>query len=237
MPTPLIFRAFGGMLPKISRRLLPDQASAATQNFKVQSGELRPMCGSYVIYEPGKPMPPLAIYRARHQGAAGWFSWPYDVDVVRAPLSSEAESRFCWTGDGEPRFARFSDAVAGNDDDYPKNFFALGIPAPTTKPTVTPSGGSGSNVTRFYCYTFFSQFGEESGISPISDETINKIDATWAVSGMDAFPANSGTGTAAFASGQTTFTNAASAPTWLRVGDQVVHRWECDSGESTLHKT
>lgn len=222
MPTALIFRAFGGMLPKVSSRLLPDQAARIAQNVKLQSGELRPMNAPYVVYEPGKPMPPLAVYLARNVEAKAWFSWPFDVDVVRAPLPVEAESRFYWTGDGEPRMARFTDAVSGNDDDYPKNFFALGIPAPSTKPAVSPSGGSGSTVTRFYLQTFFSQLGEESGISTISDATVGKVDDTWAVTNLTAFPTNSGTGTAAYSSGQTTFTNAASAAHWLRVGDPVV---------------
>lgn len=223
MPTPLIFRAFGGMLPKVSSRLLPENAAKQAQNVKLQSGELRPINGPRVEYLPEKTMPPLTIYRARNGlSAYGWFSWPFDVDVVRAPLSVEVESRFYWTGDGEPRFARYSDAVSGGGDDYPYAFFALGIPAPTAKPAVSPSGGTGSNVTRFYCYTFFSQFGEESAPSPLSDETVGKIDASWSLSGMGAFPTSGNSGTAVYAAGETTFTNAASAPSWLRVGDQIV---------------
>lgn len=223
MPTPLIFRAFSGMLPKISSRLLPDNAARQAQNVKLQSGELRPINGPRLAYLPDKTMPPLTIFRARNGAIAyGWFSWPFDVDVVRAPLSVEVESRFYWTGDGEPRFARYSDAVSGGGDNYPYAYFALGIPTPTAKPGVAPSGGTGSNVTRFYCYTFFSRFGEESAPSPLSDETVGKIDATWAISGMTAFPTNGNSGTAAFSAGYTTFTNSASAPTWLRVGDQIV---------------
>jgi hypothetical protein len=49
-----------------------------------------------------------------------------------------------------------------------------------------------------------------------------KVDGTWSISAMDDVPTSSGTGTAAYASGSTTFTNAASAPHWLRVGDEVV---------------
>lgn len=223
MATPLIFRAFGGMLPKISPRLLPETAAYSAQNVKLQSGELRPINGPRLTYLPDKTMPPQTIYRARNGTVAyGWFSWPTDVDVVRAPLSIEVESRFYWTGDGEPRFARYSDAVSGGGDNYPYAFFALGIPTPTVKPSVAPTGGTGSNVTRFYCYTFFSQFGEESAPSPLSDETINKIDATWAISGMVAFPTSGNSGTAVFSAGETTFTNSASAPTWLRVGDEIV---------------
>lgn len=223
MPTPLIFRAFGGMLPKVSARLLPDNAAVVAQNVKLQSGELRPVNAPRLAYLPDKAMPPKSIYRARNGlSSYGWFSWPFDVDVVRAPLSVEVESRFYWTGDGEPRFARFSDAVSGGGDDYPHGCFSLGIPEPTVKPTVSQSGGTGSNVTRFYCYTFFSRFGEESAPSPLSDETVGKIDATWTISGMVDFPTNGNAGTAVFSAGQTTFTNAASAPTWLRVGDTVV---------------
>ena len=74
----------------------------------------------------------------------------------------------------------------------PASFRALGIPAPLIKPTVGHSGGTGSAVSRSYVYTFMSDWNEESGPSPASDLNAGKIDDTWAISGMDAAPPNTG---------------------------------------------
>lgn len=213
---------FGGVSPRTGKRYLPDSGAVAAANVKMQSGELRPLREPGFVILPTKTMPPLAIFRARYGSLSAWMTWPYDVDVVRGPFPSEAESRFYWTGDGEPRYGKYTDVVAGGGNDYPHTFYALGVPNPVTAPTVTPSGGTSTNVTRVYCYTFYSQYGEESGPSAISAATTGRIDATWAITAMDAFPVSSGTGTAAFGAGVTTFTNAAAAAHWLRVGDQVV---------------
>lgn len=210
------------MIPKLKVRQLPDDAARSATNTKLTSGELVPYRKPKSASVPSKPKPLLAIYSAPYGTNLAWLTWPFDVDVVRMPLFSEVEPRFAWTGDGEPRWATYGMATSGGGNDYPKTFFALGIPKPTSAPTVTPTGGSGSNVTRFYCYTFFSQHGEESAPSPVSDDTTGKVDGSWAIAGMAAFPTSSGTGTASYAAGETTFTNGASAPTWLRVGDQVV---------------
>jgi hypothetical protein len=214
---------FGGMLPKIGNRLLPDFNATVASNLKLQSGEIRPLRAPLLIAQPNKPMPPLAIYLARNGlSQQAWFTWPFDVDIVRAPLSIEVESRYYWTGDGAPKYSTYSQAVAGGGDNYPAQAFDLGIPTPKTKPTVGHSGGVGATSTRFYVYTYFSELGEESAPSPVSDIITGKVDGTWAITAMDEFPLNSGTGSAAFLAGFTTFTNSASARHWLRVGDSVV---------------
>lgn len=213
---------FQGMVPQMAPRTLPDTNAQIASNVKLTSSELRPLRGLFTVAEPSKPIPASAVYLARYNDSQAWMTWPYDVDVVRAPLPAEAESRFYWTGDGEPRFGRFSDVISGGGNDYPHSYFALGIPAPTFKSVVTPSGGVGSTVDRFYVTTFFSQFGEESAPSPVSAVASGKVDGTWSVTGSTTLPANSGTGTASHAGGVTTFTNGSSVAHWLRAGDEVV---------------
>lgn len=221
MPT-VRLAAFGGMQPRTSPRLLPDNGAISAENCKIQSGVLVPLYQPRHVYAPSKPMPPKAIYRARNGESAGWLTWPIDVDVVRVPLSADVESRYCWTGDGEPRMAEHTEAISGGDDDYPRVFFALGIPTPQAKPAVAVTGGTGTTITRFYGVTFFSEKGEESSISPISDSVSGKIDGTWTISNLAPFPLNSGTGTATHTGGVTTFTNGSSIPHWLRKDDPVV---------------
>lgn len=205
---------FRGMVPRTADRLLGEGAAVDATNVNITNGEIRPLRRPLIVNEPSVSGPWLAVYRAVNDdtGAQVWLAWNKDVDVVRAPLPPELEPRFYITGDGEPRFARFSD--------LPATFYALGVPRPQAAPTVAPSGGAGTDTTRVYVYTFYSALNEESGESPASALVTGKVDATWAISGMDAFPANSGTGTVAVAAGVTTFTNTGNH--WLRVGDEVV---------------
>ena len=213
---------YGGMAPKIGARLLPNEAAQSALNVKLYSGELRPLRNPQAQYSPSSPKtnPAEAIFRARNgTNQLAWFTWSDDVDCVRAPLPADIESRFYWTGDGEPRFATYTMAIAGSGDDYPNTYYALGIPKPTVATSVSHSGGAGAATTRAYCYTFNSQHGEESSPSPVSAVITGKIDGTWSIgatTAMQAFPANSGTGTAT----GDVFTDTVAH--WLRVGDQVV---------------
>ncbi len=211
---------FGGMVPKLGDRVMSDTAAMIATNVRLQSGEIRPINSPGLTYVPASPktLPPLTIFAARTTPSLStWFTWPFDVDCVRVPLATEVESRFCWVGDGAPKVAKYTKAITGSGNNYPASFFDLGIPTPQTKPTVTPTGGVSTAVTRYYCYTFYSVDGEESGPSPISTISTGKVDSSWDLSAMDTAPTNSGAGTAT----ATKFTNTASAKHWLRVGDEV----------------
>lgn len=205
---------FRGMVPRNAERLLGDSAAVDATNVNITSGEIRPIRQPLIVNEPSVSGPWLSVYRAVNDetDAQVWLAWSRDVDVVRAPLPPELEPRFYITGDGEPRFAPFSS--------LPGTFLALGIPRPKAAPGVAHSGGTGAATTRVYVYTFYSALNEESGESPASALVTGKVDGTWAITGMDAFPANSGTGTVAVAAGVSTFTNTGNH--WLRVGDEVV---------------
>lgn len=210
---------FDGMIPKLEDRALPETNALLATNVKLTSTTTAPINTPSLSYTPQSPKtsPSETLFIARSGLSSAWFTWSSDVDCVRVPLSTEVEARFCWSGDGAPKMAKYSTAITGAGNNYPAAYFDLGIPTPQTKPTVAPSGGVGAAVTRFYCYTFFSQDGEESGSSPVSTISTGKIDDTWALSAMDTAPTNSGAGTAT----STTFTNTASAKHWLRVGDEV----------------
>lgn len=203
---------FLGMLPRVAERLLGDGAAVDATNVDLTSGEIRPIKQPFLVHTPSIPGPWPTVYRAEHNDAQVWMTWSVDVDIVRSPLPPAVEPRYYWTGDGEMRYARFSD--------LPSGAFAVGAPRPKSAPAVSVSGGSGIDVTRVYVYSFYSPLDEESGDSPASALTTGKVDGTWAISGMDAFPANLGTGTAAYAGGVTTFNNTGNH--WLRVGDEVV---------------
>lgn len=211
MSQPLRFSPFLGMLPRTAERLLPEAMAVEADNLDFSSGEIRALKGNLLVHTPSTAGPWLSVARPEWNGAEKWLSWTKDVDFVQAPLVADLEPRYYWTGDSEPRFAKFTG--------LPSTIFALGIPAPVTAPGVSSSGGSGSQVTRAYCYTFFSALGEESAPSPVSTVITGRVDGTWSLTGMDAFPANTGAVTGSYAGGVTTFSGASKH--WLRAGDEV----------------
>jgi hypothetical protein len=211
---------FGGLIPKIGTRLLPDSAAQVANNIKLQSGEIRPLRLPALVNTPTKPLPAETIYQARNGETSAWLSWPFDVDVVRVPLSAEVEARFVWTGDSEPKIGTYSNAMAGGGNNYPSTYYSLGVPAPITAPTVTPSGGAGATTTRAYTYTFFSALGEESASAPASALTTGKVDDTWAITAMDAVPPNTGNITAITYVGNSV-TVTSDVTHYNRVGEEV----------------
>lgn len=217
---------FGGIIPRTSERLIPDNAAQVAINCRLSSGELEPFNAGAKVYTSAKAGPLLAIHRIEDAGAYAWLAWPYDVDVVKTTLYGTG--RWAFTGDGEPRITTVADAVAGTGDDYPHTAYTLGTPKPVTAPSVGHSGGvSVTTVDRYYAYTFYESWGSgsnlvefEGAVSPISALTTGKVDDTWAITGMDSTPPNSGTVAGVHAAGETTFTDT--VDTFLRAGEQVV---------------
>lgn len=202
---------FGPITPRTTERLLADTYGQTAANVRLLSGDIRP------IREPGLVSSAMAnskaVYRAEYDDIVKWRGWPIDVDVARLPATHDVEPRYVWSGDGPPKITTFGNFTVPSMD------LILGIPTPLAKPTVATSGGTGGATSRVYVYTFFSQHGEESGPSPVSDLTQGKIDGTWTISGMNEFPINSSTVAGTYNDPDTTFVST--VDTWLRAGDQI----------------
>src|SRR5687768_9913211 len=168
---------FSGLVPRLARQLLaPNQAQVAT-NCNLTSGDLRPRNGPLHVFTPIVEGDVKSMFRMEKDGNEKWLAWDKDVDVARSPVADNAERRFYYTGDGEPRVSDFDTATAGAGP-YPSGCFVLGVAPPVTAPTVTPSGGAGATVSRAYCYTFVTRWGEESAPSPASTVVSGKTDGT-----------------------------------------------------------
>lgn len=188
---------FRGILPRTANRLLPDQAAQLAQNVILSSGELRALNAPAFVYAPSSALAVQSVFRVDD---STWFCWPTaDVAMVKVPLASDA--RYAYTGDGVPKITTKTLGTPVSVSGVPAACRALGIPNPGVNPTVSPTGGTGAAVTRYYVYTFVSDWNEESGPSPVSDLQTAKVDSTWAISGMDTAPPNSGTVTGATYSG------------------------------------
>jgi hypothetical protein len=223
---------FAGIIPRRAERLLPENAATIAANVELTSGEIRPIIQPRLIAEPTKGVRLETIYLAD----TIWLTWPFDVDVARSPLPGER--RFFYTGDGEPRATTVALASDSGNNDYPSKARPLGLPAPQTAPTVTPTGGSvGETLSRRYTYTFYDDWNQESAPAPVSALVTGRTDDTWTLTNLDTHPSNGDSGTVAVAGGPgeeiTTFTNAASALHWLRPGDQV-YIIDTGASESTL---
>ena len=216
MPAALKISPFGSISPRTAERLLPEGFAQVADNVNLLSGEIRPIRKPYTVDVAFAGN--TSVYRAETTvGNEKWRGWSIDVDVATVPLPPDVEYRYVITGDGPPRWNRFSTFQTEASD------LMLGIPAPATAPSVSPSGGSGATVTRLYVYTFWSQDGEESAPSPASTLTTGKVDDTWAITAMDGFPLNTGSISTAVKdtpeNAQTQVTT--SAAHWLRVGDPI----------------
>jgi hypothetical protein len=138
--------------------------------------------------------------------------------MARAQI--EGAARYVYTGDGIPKVTTLALGLPVSPQGTPAAARTLGIPAPKTAPGLSHSGGTGAAVTRFYCYTFVSDWEEESAPSPVSAQITGKVDGTWSITNMDATPPNSAAITGAtHAAGVVTITM--SGNNFLRAGDPV----------------
>lgn len=206
---------FKGIKPRTSSRLLEDTSAQVASNVNLTSGEARPLSIPKLTYTPlvqGQQL--VSIYRADDL----WFTWARDVDVCRSPLPGII--RWIYSGDDEPRITTADLADTGGGNNYPTVARVLGVPKPNTAPTVAASGGTGTAVTRYYAYTFYDDWNQESAASPVSARVTGKVDDTWAISGMDAAPPNSGDITAITYTG-TSVTITTSSAHFNRVGERI----------------
>lgn len=116
----------------------------------------------------GQPIIAPTVDGSELDASAGiWLHWTGDVNVARGFVQNDTSDRVYYTGDGVPKVTDVTMAVAGGTN-YPMTFYNLGVPFPTTAPTLAAIGGSGSADTRTYVTTFVTGWGEESSPSDAS---------------------------------------------------------------------
>lgn len=189
--TSLRIEGFAGIAPRYSDRLLPPQSATIASNAKLVSGELRGLHEIKTIQDysgigytvrrafriPASVATPIPI-----GGLDAWIPFEDEtVDFIRTPVQGDTFERYYWTGDNQlySGVPKYNTKARLLNSDTP---YRLGVPRPSTAPTVTPPGGDGE--VRFYAYTFVSAYGEEG--QP-SDPQAGTGDAgTWAISNLQA---------------------------------------------------
>ena len=164
--------AFAGIAPRVGKTLLKDNEAETAINTKLYSGELRSyrdhgaIVGSHPLIDNC-----MSIYKHTNSSDEDlWLSWATDVDVVPSPVYATGENPIYYTGSGTPKKTNSSLSQTGSGP-YPGSYYEMGVPAPTSAPSVSASGGSGTAESRVYLYTYISMFGtteEESAPSPAS---------------------------------------------------------------------
>jgi len=178
-------RQFQGIAPRLDARMLSESQGQIGENLRLTSLSLQSWRESILVNTPALVTPSLStIYLYQGTGADRWLTWSTDVDIVKAPISNDTTSRIYFTGGTafKPQMSdNANDTVTGVDGPggtgiYPENSVSLGIPAPTTAPTVAVGIAGATPIAHIYVYTFVSQFGEESALSPAS--ALINIDTT-----------------------------------------------------------
>jgi len=169
----LKLEAFSGISPRTGPALLqPNQAQVAS-NVKIQSGELRPWRKPVFAYTTGNSNV-QTIYQLEKTstGATAWLEWTTDVNVVPGPVADVTDDRVYYTDGVGPKKTNWALATTSGTGvkPFPNAYYQMGVPNPTTGPTLVKSGGSGTvHEDRVYVYTYVNTFGavlEESGPSP-----------------------------------------------------------------------
>lgn len=176
---------FGGMIPAMDDRLLPDNNAALSENAWVYSGNIHGFhlpvevhqCSSEVIRKVYRI--PIQYFDKDHIVDSYWMEFEVaDTDVIRSPTIGDQYDRYYWAqaqelADNPPRYNTRQRIINGDPA------FLLGIPAPATAPGVgAVTGGSTPTETRAYVYTWVTGYGEESAPSPPTNGTGN-ANGTW----------------------------------------------------------
>lgn len=165
----LVVGAFKGELPILDPSLLPEQNAQTARNLYLRRGTLK------AEKEPDPRslttvLSPSTLWRYPNgnAGAGFWFTWGSYVDVVKSPLANDAWDRVYWTGDGVPKMGGI-DLLTSGAEPYPTTSYDLGVPAPSSPPSVSAPGDrvSESNwpdtvVETAYVVTVVTGYGEES---------------------------------------------------------------------------
>lgn len=169
---------FGGVVPRLGARNLPDNNAQLSENTKLFSGELRAWNRGRKVATVGVDTP-RTVYRYDYQGAARFLAFQEPTWVVKAPLINETLGRLYWAGS---QGVKYNSAQRIEAALPPYN---LGVPTPTVNASVSAVGGASELITtRVYIVALVGPFGEE-GPTSLPFKTSGKVDASWVVNGLD----------------------------------------------------
>ena len=130
---------FDGVVPRTSATMLADNQAQVAADVKLYSKELRYWRGATVeAYTPPANTATLYKYYYNSSDDYKWLTWTTPVSVVRSPVADLSNYRIYYTGDGVPKKTYNTLATTGSGP-YPVASYNIGVPAPTSAPTITRS--------------------------------------------------------------------------------------------------
>ena len=172
--TGFTIKTFGGIAPKISDRLLPNEMATRAENVHFDSGQATP-----IYTNSAATITPVQSYTIDAQtktlfkfNDSIWIGSDEDIDIVRSPLAEDPFERMYITGiGGSSGYPRMALAQSIGNSTY----YRLGLPVPPSITTVaaTPATNEAdveNPVSRAYTYTLVTAYGEEgpTAVSPVS---------------------------------------------------------------------
>lgn len=187
---------FGGMIPAVDDRLLPDNMAAYAENAWLYQGTLTGLREPVLLHTCTTPNTkrvfriPKQFVDKDHLPDSWWLEFAFkDVDVVRSPVVDDTYDRYYWaTGatalEGQvPRYNTLARIANGDPA------FKLGVPAPTVAPGVrmSPSGPMTAAAASYVLTSGTVQmiYGATSGQKTA---TFLAGSGTGALSGVDSAP-------------------------------------------------
>lgn len=180
---------FGGEIPAIDNRLMPENHGAVSMNTWLFGGRIEPLHALVPIHTCRSQATrsffrlPIASPSVDNMINSYWLEFEnQNVRVIASPVTGQDQgSRYYWA-DGQYPKMMTGDMIKNLNQDppvAPYEAYKLGVPVPTVPPLVNPAGGaSTTNQTRAYTYTWVSGLGEE-GPPAFPGIATGKLDATW----------------------------------------------------------
>ena len=164
---------FSGIAPGVAPRLLAEQFGQEAENLDFESGRFAPLAIEGTTVKTLANSIRRSIWYLDSDSAAPiWLEWNEEnISAVEGPIPGDTADRFYWTGESYPRMS--TRALIANN-----TYYRLGVPAPSSAPTVSKSGTPDASMTAeetAYVYTFVTEYGEEgppSAASTIIEATI-----------------------------------------------------------------
>ena len=201
---------FGGMVPAVDDRLLPNVNGALSQDTWLYSGTAVGLPQPKLLYTLVDPTVgkiyrlPIDYTDALHLANSKWMEFiSADTDVVRSQVINDTYDRFYWcspyTATASPSGPRYAthDMILADINNVPThpaipNAYLLGIPQPGAPTGVVSGGVSATLKSVAYVHTWVSAYGEEGPPSTPLFLSAIKIDATVTLTLQPADPLDTG---------------------------------------------
>ncbi len=179
------FFEFGGMDRVSEAHLVDPRQAVEAIDLDVIRRSLRglPVLTQEVVITSGVGgSDPIALPLSSVSGSLEWLVFPFWVSLVEQAAINDTWQRVYWSRDGDGAgglyYARRSTFDFGTA-------WQLGIPRPTTAPTLASAGGTGPTEERAYVYCPRTQLGELGPPSPPAS-AVGNADGTWTLGSLPA---------------------------------------------------